>query len=189
MRQRRSRRSARRPGHRRRCATRRGGAPGTAARPLTGPAGHPAHRRQGTDPVTATLLDLAVRGHLRVEEQAGRRRPRNWTLVATAPTTPDRLAPHEEALLQAAFAGRPAVSISLLCQQRTRALARPVRRTDAGDAVLAELAPYRAQLAGAGLERIPPDRAAEVFSRSLPYAGFSGSGGSSSISSSGGGSW
>ena len=50
------------------------------------------------------------------------------------------------------------------------ALARPVRRTRAGDAVLAELAPYRAALAGTGLEGIPPDRAAEVFSRSLPYA-------------------
>jgi uncharacterized membrane protein YgcG len=49
-------------------------------------------------------------------------------------------------------------------------LVRPVRRTAAGDAVLAELAPYRAELAGAGLERIPSDRAAEVFSRSLPYA-------------------
>jgi len=48
--------------------------------------------------------------------------------------------------------------------------ARPVRRTRAGDAVLAELAPYRAALTGTGLERIPPDRAAEVFSRSLPYA-------------------
>jgi uncharacterized membrane protein YgcG len=36
--------------------------------------------------------------------------------------------------------------------------------------VLAGLAPYRAELAGAGLERIPPDRAAEVFSRSLPHA-------------------
>lgn len=49
-------------------------------------------------------------------------------------------------------------------------LVKPLRRTAAGDAVLAELAPYRAELAGAGLERIPPDRAAEVFSRSLPYA-------------------
>ena len=36
--------------------------------------------------------------------------------------------------------------------------------------MLAELAPYRAKLAGLGLERIPPDRAAEVFSRSLPHA-------------------
>ena len=49
-------------------------------------------------------------------------------------------------------------------------LVKPVRRTAAGNAVLAELAPYRAKLAGLGLERIPPDRAAEVFSRSLPHA-------------------
>ena len=49
-------------------------------------------------------------------------------------------------------------------------LVKPVRRTAAGNAVLAELATYRAKLAGLGLERIPPDRAAEVFSRSLPYA-------------------
>jgi uncharacterized membrane protein YgcG len=201
---------------------------------------------RGTDPVTATLLDLAVRGYLRVEEQAGRRRARDWTLVATAPTTPDRLPPHEEALLHSAFGGRPTVTITALCHRRTRALvaahkalvaeavdrgwvtknvvatagkavgtgivllgfaaavlnmtilsfprsfpsfflgigagivgvlvtalfalARPVRRTAAGDAVLAELAPYRAELAGAGLDRIPPERAAEVFSRSLPYA-------------------
>ena len=49
-------------------------------------------------------------------------------------------------------------------------LVKPVRRTAAGNAVLAELATYRAKLAGLGLERIPPDRAAEVFSRSLPHA-------------------
>ena len=200
-------------------------------------------RGNGTDAVTATLLDLAVRGYFRVEEQAGRR-PRGWTLVATAPTTPDRTAPHEEALLHSAFGGRPATTITTICTSRTRtlnaahqalvaeavergwvvknlmatsgkavgmaiffvgflaalanfagfprsfplffpcfgvsvvgvlvsalsALARPVRRTRAGHAVLAELAPYRAELAGAGLERVPPDRAAEVFSRSLPYA-------------------
>jgi uncharacterized membrane protein YgcG len=200
-------------------------------------------RGKGTDAVTATLLDLAVRGYFRVEEQAGRR-PRGWTLVATAPTTPDRTAPHEEALLHSAFGGRPTTTITTVCTGRTRTLdaahralvaeavargwvaknlmatsgkavgmaiffvgflaalanfagfprsfplfflcfgvsfvgvlvsalsahARPVRRTRAGDAVLAELAPYRAALAGTGLERIPPDRAAEVFSRSLPYA-------------------
>jgi uncharacterized membrane protein YgcG len=199
---------------------------------------------KGTDAVTATLLDLAVRGYFRVEEQAGRRRPRGWTLVATAPTTPDRPAPHEEALLHSVFAGRPTTTITTVCQRRTRALdaahkalvaeavergwvvknvvatsgkavgmaifflgfvaaianfagfprsfpffflcfgasfvgvlvtalsalVRPVRRTGAGDAVLAELAPYRAALGGAGLERVPADRAAEVFSRSLPYA-------------------
>jgi len=199
---------------------------------------------KGTNAVTATLLDLAVRGYLRVEEQGGRWRPRGWTLVATAPTTPDRLAPHEETLLHNAFGGRPTATISEVCHRRTRALeaahealvaeavergwvaknvlatsgrtvgmsiffigfvaaivnfggfpksfpffflaigtgivgvfasallslVKPVRRTAAGNAVLAELAPYRAKLAGLGLERIPPDRAAEVFSRSLPHA-------------------
>ena len=199
---------------------------------------------KGTDAVTATLLDLAVRGYLRVEEQGGRRRLRGWTLVATAPTTPDRLAPHEETLLHNAFGGRPTATVSEVCHRRTRALeaahealvaeavergwvaknvlatggrtvgisiffigfvaaivnfggfprsfpffflaigtgivgvfasallslVKPVRRTAAGNAVLAELAPYRAKLAGLGLERIPPDRAAEVFSRSLPHA-------------------
>ena len=199
---------------------------------------------KGTDAVTATLLDLAVRGYLRVEEQGGRWRPRGWTLVATAPTTPDRLAPHEETLLHNAFGGRPTATVSEVCHRRTRALeaahealvaeavergwvaknvlatsgrtvgmsiffigfvaaivnfggfprsfpffflaigtgivavfasallslVKPVRRTAAGNAVLAELAPYRAKLAGLGLERIPPDRAAEVFSRSLPHA-------------------
>ena len=78
---------------------------------------------KGTDAVTATLLDLAVRGYLRVEEQGGRWRPRGWTLVATAPTTPDRLAPHEEALLHNAFGGRPATTtVSEVCHRRTRAL-------------------------------------------------------------------
>ena len=203
---------------------------------------------KGTDAVTATLLDLAVRGYLRVEEQAGRWRPRGWTLVATAPTTPDRLAPHEEALLHNAFGGTPTTTVSEVCHRRTRALeaahkalvaeavergwvaknvlaacgkavglsiffigfvaaivnfdgfprsfpfpfpffflaigtgivgvftsallslVKPVRRTAAGNAVLAELATYRAELAGLGLERIPSDRAAEVFSRSLPHA-------------------
>ena len=199
---------------------------------------------KGTNAVTATLLDLAVRGYLRVEEQGGRWRPRGWTLVATAPTTPDRLAPHEEALLHNAFGGRPTTTVSEVCHRRTRALeaahkalvaeavergwvaknvlaacgkavglsiffigfvaaivnfggfprsfpffflaigtgivgvfasallslVKPVRRTAAGNAVLAELATYRAKLAGLGLERIPPDRAAEVFSRSLPHA-------------------
>ena len=78
---------------------------------------------KGTDAVTATLLDLAVRGYLRVEEQGGRCRPRGWTLVATAPTAPDRLAPHEEALLHSAFGGgRPTATISEVCHRRTRAL-------------------------------------------------------------------
>ena len=203
---------------------------------------------KGTNAVTATLLDLAVRGYLRVEEQGGRWQPRGWTLVATAPTTPDRLAPHEEALLHDAFGGRPTTTVSEVCHRRTRtleaahkalvaeavergwvaknvlaacgkavglsiffigfvaaivnfggfprsfpfpfpffflaigtgivgvfasallSLVKPVRRTAAGNAVLAELATYRAELAGLGLERIPSDRAAEVFSRSLPHA-------------------
>ena len=197
----------------------------------------------GTDAVTATLLDLAVRGHLRVEEQPGRRGPANWTLVRAC--APDALLPHEAALLAAI--PRP-VTVTALCRHHTRALkalqealvavavergwatkntvvsggraastalfaagfaggvlsflthpfpyffycvgagmvgalaragfsaARPVRRSAAGDAVLAELAPYLAELGGLGLERVPPERAAEVFSRSLPHAVALGTG-------------
>jgi uncharacterized membrane protein YgcG len=199
---------------------------------------------KGTDPVTATLLDLAVRGYFRVEERTGRLRGRSWSLSATAPTAPDRLLPHEGDLLHSAFDGSPSVALGTLCGGRTRALnlahkalvdeavargwarknvvvasgkavgmgifflcfvaaitnfagfprsfptfflciaagivgllltmvfslLKPVRRTEEGDAVVAALAPYRAELAGAGLERVPPHRAAEVFTRSLPYA-------------------
>jgi uncharacterized membrane protein YgcG len=199
----------------------------------------------GTAAVTATLLDLAVRGHLRIEEVAGPHSPADWSLVPAAPAARaacDPLLPHEEALLSAVLGGRSSPRLGTVCRRHTRdldtlhkalvaigvdrgwladnavarwgpvvgktvffsafvaalvsfmarpfpyfffcvaaaivgglltnlfAVAKPVRRTRMGDAALAELRPYLTQLSGVGLEGIPPDRAAEVFSRSLPYA-------------------
>ncbi|MBV9923105.1 MAG: DUF2207 domain-containing protein [Pseudonocardia sp.] len=196
----------------------------------------------GSAAVTATLLDLAVRGHLRIEEVAGPHEPVDWLLVPAARTARDPLLPHEEGLLSAVLGGRSSARLGTVCRRQSRdldtlqtalvaigvdrgwlavnavarwgpllgktvffgafvaalvsfmvhpfpyfffcvaaaivgglltnlfAVAKPVRRTRTGDAVLAELRPYQTLLGGVGLEGISPDRAAEVFSRSLPYA-------------------
>jgi uncharacterized membrane protein YgcG len=68
-------------------------------------------KQQGKTDVTVTLLDLAARGHLRIEEVAGGNRAKatDYTLVAT----PDKakvgdtasLLPHEQLLLHDLFAG------------------------------------------------------------------------------------
>jgi hypothetical protein len=86
-------------------------------------------RGKGTDAVTATLLDLAVRGYFRVEEQAGRR-PRGVDARRhRAPPRPTGLAPHEEALLHSAFGGRPTTTITTVCTGRTRTRTRPTGRS------------------------------------------------------------
>ena len=196
---------------------------------------------EGTSPdsVTATLMDLAARGHLRIQELNESYWGADWSLVIARPGPDDQLLPLEDALLTAVSRSP---TVSALCRDQTHALRRvqralvaagvargwlaenrlatggriagqtvlccgvaiglvtfavhpfpyfffsvltsmvggvaakhfadyrPARRTAAGDTILAELAPYRAQLAGAGLDGIPPSRAAEVFGRSLPYA-------------------
>jgi hypothetical protein len=68
------------------------------------------------DPVeiSATLVDLAVRGHLLIEEiQQGRfRRRRDWRLTRRQPDQPDELAPFEARLLTTLFATDDTVVVS-----------------------------------------------------------------------------
>ena len=66
--------------------------------------------------VTATLIDLAVRGYLRIEEvprSDPRKKPKDWTLVALR--EPDAaLLEYEALLMDEIFTGRPAVKLSEL---------------------------------------------------------------------------
>ncbi|WP_263730018.1 DUF2207 domain-containing protein [Cellulomonas sp. SG140] len=66
--------------------------------------------------VTATLVDLAVRGYLRIEEVPRRdpnKKPKDWTLVQLREAGPELL-PFETALLGSVFAGRRQVRLSEL---------------------------------------------------------------------------
>ncbi len=66
--------------------------------------------------VTATLVDLAVRGYLRIEEVPRKnpnKRAKDWTLVRLTDTTMS-LAPFENALFDGIFAGREEVRLSSL---------------------------------------------------------------------------
>lgn len=58
--------------------------------------------------VMSTLLDLARRGFLRIEENPGRHR--DWVLIRTADWDP-ALAPHEQTVLAGLFTGRDQVSV------------------------------------------------------------------------------
>lgn len=66
--------------------------------------------------VTATLVDLAVRGYLRIEE-VPRRNPdkpaKNWTLIRLKDTDVS-LAPYEKSLFEGIFAGRDLVRLTSL---------------------------------------------------------------------------
>lgn len=67
--------------------------------------------------VTATIIDLAVRGYLRIEEipKEGWFGHADWRLVVIRPAPDtDRLEPFEMALMQAIFKGRDEVTISEL---------------------------------------------------------------------------
>jgi Predicted membrane protein (DUF2207) C-terminal domain/Predicted membrane protein (DUF2207) N-terminal domain len=79
-------------------------------------------RRAETTAVTATLVDLAVRGFLRIEEVPGSRgrRPADWKLVMVQPPPEERLLPYEETLLEAVFAGGSTVRV----QERRNTFAR-----------------------------------------------------------------
>lgn len=60
--------------------------------------------------VTATIIDLAVRGHLTVTEVAGKQ---DWTLESKA-ADPATLLPYEKTILDGLFAGRTKVALSEL---------------------------------------------------------------------------
>ncbi len=64
--------------------------------------------------VTATLIDLAVRGYLRIEEvprSNPSKKPKDWTLVAL-PADLSTLLPYEQSLLQSIFAEGQSVRLS-----------------------------------------------------------------------------
>jgi uncharacterized membrane protein YgcG len=66
--------------------------------------------------VTATLVDLAVRGYLRIEEvprENPKRKPKDWTLVLLRDPD-DQLLAFERTLLDGVFAGRRQVTLSEL---------------------------------------------------------------------------
>jgi uncharacterized membrane protein YgcG len=68
--------------------------------------------------VSATIVDLAVRGYLRIEEvptTGGRRRDRDYRLVELKPAD-DRLRPYEALLLEHLFASGDQVELSSLLQ-------------------------------------------------------------------------
>jgi uncharacterized membrane protein YgcG len=61
--------------------------------------------------VSATIVDLAVRGYLRIDERPGR----DWELVwLGTPRQGDRLAPYEQLLMDTLFEGRASVLLSSL---------------------------------------------------------------------------
>jgi hypothetical protein len=66
--------------------------------------------------VSATIVDLAVRGYVRIDElPSGDGRSRDWRLVWRGqPPVGDELAPYEQALLLSLFRGEPAVLLSQL---------------------------------------------------------------------------
>ena len=63
--------------------------------------------------VTATIIDLAVRGFLRIEEITNSKgtKVKDWRLVVVLPAPTDDLLPYELALMQALFKGRDQVEL------------------------------------------------------------------------------
>lgn len=118
--------------HRRAAITRRPGMPGLPDGITPGLAAY-LHSPSGEQPMLiGTLLDLARRGFLRIDDIPGKKR--DWMLTRTAPWDP-ALAPHEQALLRGLFTGRDQVTVSRLHNQfrstvgaLTRALADDARR-------------------------------------------------------------
>lgn len=73
-------------------------------------------KRVTTEQVSATIIDLAVRGYLHIEEVAGHGlRRKDWQLTATPKTAPrEELRNYERLLLEQLFRGRRRVRLSSL---------------------------------------------------------------------------
>lgn len=111
-------------------------------------------REGGVPPiaVAATLLDLAVRGFLRIEELPAvrrRRQPRAWLLTAVHPRPKGPLLVYERILLTAAFEDRDSVTIEELRRTSARRLD-TVRSCLLRDAVERGWFPEHPGTAGAG---------------------------------------
>lgn len=72
----------------------------------------------GTDDVTSAMLDLAVRGHMRIIPEATDRkgRTKDWTFTLD-PNCPDRLRPWEKTFVQQFFSGGTTVSTATMRTQ------------------------------------------------------------------------
>lgn len=69
--------------------------------------------RADTRDVTATLIDLAVRGHVLLSRPAaGEGKADDWQLTRLTPTKPDRLLGYEQQLLDGIFGNAPQVLLS-----------------------------------------------------------------------------
>ncbi len=117
--------------------------------------------------VTATIVDLAVRGFLRIEEVAGAA-VQDWRLDVVRPAPPtDELRPYELRLLQAIFRGRD--------QAR---LKEDLRNTFAADLRATQLALYQ-EVTGLGWFRGDPDAVRKQFrwaGLAIMVLGFFGAG-------------
>jgi Predicted membrane protein (DUF2207) len=87
--------------------------------------------RVPTTAVTATLADLTVRGHLRIDDASGR--PSSWRLTAEEPPAGEALLPYEQTLLAALFTGRDSVTADELRGSRHLAAVRRQLLDDATD--------------------------------------------------------
>jgi hypothetical protein len=75
--------------------------------------------RAGPVAITATLLDLAGRGFLRLRPMLGTaRRPGDWLIVARQRTRDGQLLPYEQGLLDVVFDGRGSARISSLYRRQ-----------------------------------------------------------------------
>lgn len=117
--------------HRRRARGRGPAQPGLPDRMTPGLAAY-LHDGSENAMVMGTLLDLARRGFLRVDDMPGRKK--DWILTRTAPWDPT-LPPHEQALLSGLFTGRDQISVGEL-RNRFRGTVGEVTRTLADDAAL-----------------------------------------------------